>query len=104
MTEWIREVQAQKVAAEVRLSKVRTQPRQALDHADLVAKLERLGNLVKLLADADPERKAKIYAGLSLQLVYHPSKKKVLVRQGVDQDHIGNRLVSEGGLEPIAHG
>ncbi|MFL6055236.1 MAG: hypothetical protein ACJ72W_20365, partial [Actinoallomurus sp.] len=55
----------QKVAAKIRLSKVRVPTRQALDHDDLVARLERLGDVVGLLADADPERKARIYAGLA---------------------------------------
>ena len=52
-----------------------------------------------MLADVDPARKPKIYAGLGLRLTYHPGKKKVLVGQASTQV-IGERFVSEGGLEP----
>ena len=34
-----------------------------------------LGDMVRVLADADPARKAKIYAGLGLRLTYHPDKR-----------------------------
>ena len=51
----------------------------------------------------DPARKAKIYADLGLRLTYHPDKRKVLVGQTSTQG-IGERFVSEGGLEPTVSG
>jgi hypothetical protein len=56
--------------------------------------------MVRVLSNADPLRKAKIYADIGLRLIYHPSKQKVLVTSTRDQDPIGDRFVSEGGLEP----
>ena len=62
-----------------------------------------LGDMVRVLADADPARKAKIYAGLGLRLTYHPDKRRVLVGQASTQV-IGERFVSEGGLELTGDG
>ena len=56
-----------------------------------------------MLADVDPARKPKIYAGLGLRLTYHPDKRRVLVGQASTQV-IGERFVSEGGLELTGDG
>ena len=70
-----------------------------LNRDELAEMMRALGGMVSVLADADPARKAKVYAGLGLQLTYHPDIKKVLVGQTSAQV-IGHRFVSEGGLEP----
>lgn len=61
-----------------------------------------LGDMVRVLANADPAQKAKIYAALGLRLTYHPDEKKVLVGQTTTQC-IGGRFVSEEGAEPTAY-
>ncbi|GAA3096351.1 putative recombinase [Streptosporangium carneum] len=97
---WIREEQARKAEAENRLRRMPPPRRSVLDRGQLAALMRELGDAVQLLAQADPLRKAKIYANLGLRLVYHPGKRKVLVTSVSDQDSIGEGFVSEGGLEP----
>jgi site-specific DNA recombinase len=58
--------------------------------------IAQFGDMVDLLADADPARKAAIYASLGLRLTFYPQEAKVQV----SQQSIGQRFVSEGGLEP----
>lgn len=58
---------------------------------------------VRILAQADPPRKAKTYADLGARPVYQPGNRKVLVAAGDDQDLIGQGFVSEGGLELLGH-
>jgi site-specific DNA recombinase len=98
VTGWIREVQATRAQAEAqirRLAQPRTQP---LDRDELAEMMSALGDMVHVLADAEPARKATIYAGLGLRLTYHPDEKKVLVGQ-VSAQGIGQRFVSEGVSE-----
>jgi site-specific DNA recombinase len=95
---WIAEEQATKAEAEARLRRVPEQGRH-LGKDELAEVICRLGDLVKVLGDAEPTRKAKIYTKLGLVLVLYPEKNKVLVRAS-DQDQLGETRVSEGGLEP----
>lgn len=67
-----------------------------IDRDTLAASLRNLGDLVGVLRDAKPSRKAKIYAELGLELTYYPSQRKVLVAATSDQDSIGSGYVSEG--------
>jgi hypothetical protein len=99
VTGWIREVQAAKAEADARLRRLGQPRARALNRDELAEMMRTLGDIVRVLADADPARKAKIYADLGLRLTYHPDKKKVLVGQTPTQV-IGHRFVSEGGLEP----
>ncbi|GGP97451.1 putative recombinase [Streptosporangium pseudovulgare] len=96
---WIREEQARKAEAEARLRRVPLR-RRRLDRDDLAAMMRTLGDMVRVLGEAEPARKARIYGGLNLRLTYHPGKRKVLVSSGADQHLIGESNVSEGGLEP----
>jgi hypothetical protein len=98
VTAWIREVQAAKAEAEAQLRRLSQSPARTLDRDELVQITRALGDMVRVLADADPARKAKIYAGLGLRLTYHPDKRKVLVGQA-SAPVIGQQFVSEGGLE-----
>lgn len=97
---WIRQEQTRRSAAEQRLARIPVSRPRRLDRESLAAMLAELGDLVELLGRADPARKAKIYTGLGLRLVYHPGKRKVLVTSLSDQDPMGYQFVSEGGLEP----
>jgi hypothetical protein len=51
--------------------------------------------MARVLSNADPLPKAKIYADIGLQLIYHPANQKVLVTSVRDRDSIGDRFVSE---------
>jgi site-specific DNA recombinase len=97
VTAWIREVQAAKAEAEAQLRRLSQSPARTLDRDELVQITRALGDMVRVLADADPARKA-FYAGLGLRLTYHPDKRKVLVGQA-PAPVIGQQFVSEGGLE-----
>jgi DNA invertase Pin-like site-specific DNA recombinase len=93
---WIAEVQASKAAAETRLQCSRPVSTRHLSHDELAEMIANLGDVLRVLADADPARKAVLYGGLGLRLTFYPAERKVLVGQG----DIGHRFVSEGGLEP----
>jgi site-specific DNA recombinase len=93
---WIAEVQAAKAAAETRLRCSRPVSARQLSHDELAEMIASLGDVLRVLADADPARKSVLYGGLGLRLTFYPTERKVLVGQ-VD---IGHRFVSEGGLEP----
>jgi site-specific DNA recombinase len=99
VTGWIRDVQAARAQAEAQLRRFGQLRARVLNRDRLAEIMRALGGMVSVLADADPARKAKVYAGLGLRLTYHPDIKKVLVGQASTQD-IGQRFVSEGGLEP----
>jgi hypothetical protein len=43
------------------------------------AVIEGLGDMITVLADAEPEQRAKLYEALGLRLTWHPQDKKVLV-------------------------
>jgi site-specific DNA recombinase len=96
---WIAEEQARKAEAEARLRRAPAQ-RAQLGKEDLAKVIRRLGDLIPVLTEANPVRKAKIYANLGLLLVLYPGDNKVLVKSSSDQDLIGEPRVSEGGLEP----
>lgn len=100
VTGWIQEELVRKKAAEQRLSSAHVRPQKRLGRDELAEITHRLGDMVRVLSNADPIRKGKIYAEIGLRLTYHPSKQKVLVTSSRDQDPIGHRFVSEGGLEP----
>ena len=98
VTAWIREVQAARAEAEAQLRMLGQARPRVLDREELAEMTRAIGDMVRVLTDADPARKAKIYAGLGLRLTYHPEKKKVLVGQTSAQG-IGERFVSEGVSE-----
>jgi site-specific DNA recombinase len=96
VTGWIKDVQTAKAAAEARLRRTAPAAGRQLRHNELADMIAQFGDMVDLLADADPARKAAIYANLCLRLTFYPQEGKVLV----SQRSIGERFVSEGGLEP----
>jgi site-specific DNA recombinase len=102
VTAWIREVQAARAEAEAQLRTLGHARPRVLDREELAEMTRAIGDMVRVLTDADPARKARIYAGLGLRLTYHPERKKVLVGQASAQG-IGEQFVSEGGLEPLAY-
>ncbi len=98
VTGWIKEVQAARAQAQRRLQ-LASPPRTAqLGHDQLVTMIRAMGDMVKVLDEADRTRKATVYAGLGLRLTYYPEERRVLVSQATGR--IGDRFVSEGGLEP----
>jgi hypothetical protein len=80
---WIQEVQSARFDAQHSLEQIRE-----------------LGDMVKLLSSASQERKARIYAGFGMLLTYHQARRQVQVSQAPLRSDMGQRFVSEGGLEP----
>ena len=96
VTGWMSEVQAERLTAEAVL--VAAAPSEPLSATALRSIIEELGDMVQVLAEADPKDKADVYAGLGIEILYRPDQGLVsaAVRPlaGVQQS------VSEGGLEP----
>ena len=65
-------VQAAKADAEAQLRRLSQPPARMLGRDELAEMTRALGDMVRVPADADPARKARIYAGLGLRLTYHP--------------------------------
>ncbi len=95
VTAWIRDAQTAKAAAEARVRRTGPAAGRQLNHDELADMIARLGDMVGLMADAEPTRKAGIYGSLGLHLTFYPEEAKVLV----SQRSIGHRYVSEGGLQ-----
>lgn len=89
--EWIREVQAERVRAELELRRRRPTP--TLSEEDILALLESLGDAVGVLEAAEPQKKADLFESLGLSLIYQPRDRKVLV----EADLVGVRTVRVGG-------
>jgi site-specific DNA recombinase len=77
VTAWMAEVQAQRAAAET-LTR-HSQPRPRLSPGDIARIVAALGDLVPVLADADPAKKAETYSQLGLTLKYRPAERTVQV-------------------------
>lgn len=98
---WIREAMAERARAE-----------RVLDHApahrpvtvqDVRALVGELGDLVRVIEQADPRKKAELYESLGLTLTYEPEERKVLVEadlgRGV-QDRVGGPDGTDGHSSP----
>jgi site-specific DNA recombinase len=90
---WIAEVQGERIAAERVLAEQRAEQN---DAASLRELLVELGPIRDVLARADIDAKALVYAELGLSLTYRPAEDRVLVEAS---PRVRN-CVSEGGLEP----
>ena len=64
-----------------------------MSEGEIRALVESLGDLVRVLENADPQRRADLYESIGLRLVYEPTQRKVLV----EADLGGVRTVRVGG-------
>jgi site-specific DNA recombinase len=97
---WIKDVQSAKAEAESRLRLTGPSRTSRLGRDELAMMIGAMGEMVKVLDEADRALKAKIYSSLGLRLTYHPVESRVLISQVSPARTIGGRFVSEGGLEP----
>jgi hypothetical protein len=74
VTSWINETQAKRALAEARLRKHSGRRRMTRD--EITSLVKAIGDVVRVLADADPADKAQIYGQLGLTLTYHPNQKR----------------------------
>lgn len=97
---WITEIQARRVAAQVEIGKTGGQGR--MSEGAIAAIVSALGDLTRIVRDADPAGKAEIYTQLGLTLKYRPQKRLVeaTVRPG---PRMCKGFASEGRLAPYVH-
>jgi site-specific DNA recombinase len=94
---WIAETQAKKVAAQ---AEIRTATgRHHMNRDEIAAIVAALGEIARVVQEADPADKADIYAKIRLTLTYQPEERlvKAVIKPGLD---MRKWSVSEGGLEP----
>lgn len=96
VTQWINEAKAEQARAEGDRRALRTTRRMTREEISTV--LTELGDLARVIVQADADDKAKLYRELGLRLTYRPQKQLVeaTVTPGLD---MCKRLVSEGGLD-----
>ena len=76
VTSWMNEVQAKRATAEARLRKPAGRRRMTRD--EITSLVKALGDVMRVIKDADPADKAEIYSQLGLTLTYHPDEKRVV--------------------------
>ncbi|GAA2302159.1 hypothetical protein GCM10010149_59370 [Nonomuraea roseoviolacea subsp. roseoviolacea] len=100
VTQWMSETQAQRTAAQAQLRQA--SGRRRMTREEIRAVITALGDLVRVIQEADPLDKAELYAQIGLRLTYRPQKRLVEAQVAPDL-HVCKRFVSEGGLEPFAY-
>jgi site-specific DNA recombinase len=75
---WIRDVQAEREAAE-RIVKERRAPVMHLKPTDIRGVIDRVGDVATVLGSADTPTKAHLYGSLGVELTYQPTRQRVLV-------------------------
>lgn len=71
VTEWMKETQAQRSAAQVKLDRS-DRPDRRMSRDDIMTIVDALGNIADVLHNAEPEDKIEVYKGLGLRLRYQP--------------------------------
>jgi site-specific DNA recombinase len=94
---WIAETQAKKVAAQAETRTATGRDRMSRD--EIVAIVTALGELARVVQEADPADRADLYAKLGLTMTYQPGERLVqaTIKPGLN---MRKGFVSEGGLEP----
>jgi site-specific DNA recombinase len=77
VTSWMNETQAKRALAEARLRKQST-GRRRITRDEITSLVKTLGDVMRVLKDADPADKAEIYGQIGLTLTYHPNEKRVV--------------------------
>lgn len=96
VTAWITETQARRAEAKARLV-ARPQP-QRLTKEHIATLIDRLGDIRNVLAEADTDRKAKVYRELQLHATYHPGKRLVRIEASLDAHSWGYGKCPRGEL------
>jgi hypothetical protein len=101
VTEWIKQVQAEKTAAQAQAGLLRTSraPRMTREQVNYI--VTTLTDLTAMIQNADPRDKTEIYNGLGLRLTYHPGRAAVLAEAQPTHPAVCVKKVSKGGLEPL---
>ena len=73
---WIAETEAEKAHYQITLRPPEAK-RRRMSEAEIKATMDKLGDLVRVLASADPNDKSEIFRQLGLRLTYHPGREIV---------------------------
>jgi hypothetical protein len=96
VTQWINEAKAERTRAEGERRALHTTRRMNRDEISTV--LTELGDLARVVVQAEAADKAKLYRELGLKLTYRPQKQLVEAKVTPDRD-MCKRLVSEGRVD-----
>ncbi len=79
VTSWIAQTQAERIRAQAQLDQDNDQPvgSRRMSRDEIANLVHALGDIVAVLAEADPADKAEVYRQLGLRLTYHPDTQKV---------------------------
>lgn len=104
VTEWIRETQAERAAAEAALNRTEaeTTTGRRLTRKEINDLVKALGGILKVLRAADPADKAEIYQQLGVQLSYD-HETGIVTAEASPRSSVGVVYVSEGGPDPYAY-
>ncbi|MEU5864613.1 hypothetical protein ABZ815_25835 [Nonomuraea sp. NPDC047529] len=61
---------------------------QGVTVAEIRSMIEEVGDLVRLVSEADPDDKAELYVRLGLKLMYYPEKQYVEARNEPEPPHV----------------
>jgi len=100
VAEWIKQVQAERAAAQTRARRRSADPPR-MSREQIRYIVTTITDLAAMIENADPRDKAEIYTGLGLRLTYHPSRSAVLAEARPATAPVCIRYVSEGGLEHL---
>jgi hypothetical protein len=98
---WIAETQAQRVTAQAEIRSSTGQHRMTRD--DIAAMVAALGDLVRVIRDADPADQAELYSQLGLRMTYRPQKRLVEAATVTPSLYMCKGFVSEVRHAPYVH-
>jgi DNA invertase Pin-like site-specific DNA recombinase len=97
VTGWIAQTQAERVAAEHRLREATGDAGGRMSRDEIAAMVEALGDMLTVLAEADPADKAEVYRQLGLHLTYQPTTQTVRAEVKINQGYRGVMVGVRGG-------
>ena len=74
---WIAETEAERARHELAMRQQAAKAKGRMTEADIKAIVDRLADVARVLADADPDDKSEIFRQLGLKLTYHPGREVV---------------------------
>ncbi|MDF5759397.1 DUF2637 domain-containing protein [Spongiactinospora sp. TRM90649] len=86
ISSWINETKRERARLEGELKAVPAAQR--ISTTEIRAMMEEVGDLVRLIADSDPDDKAELYTKLGLKLTYYPEKQYVEARIEPEPPHV----------------
>ncbi|MFD0857302.1 hypothetical protein ACFQ07_34180 [Actinomadura adrarensis] len=77
IVQWIAETEAEKAQAEQQLREAQAKTGQVLTEEEIAELVQRVDDLRKVIPDADPKQKEKLYERFGLKMTYVPAKHEV---------------------------